>query len=388
MMDKLIEQMLYLIACALHDVTPDDEKLENLDLTALYKLASAQSLTAMICIALEATAIFENADPEIVKRWKDAKNKAIRKNILLDAERAQILHEMDQAGIWYMPLKGSVLKEFYPKFGMRQMVDNDILYDAAFQFQLKEIMVKRGYKTKSIGKGPHDTYHKPPIYNFEMHTALFGSSNGPAWAAYNADVRKKLIADPANPYALHFTDEDFSIYMTAHAYKHYQSEGNGLRMLVDSYVLNRAKGSAWDREYMQSELDALGIAEFEEQSRTLSEKLFGTARAVSMTELTEPESEMLLYCARSGTHGTMQNWVKNNIKKLQPDGKPVSNRTKLRYYCSRLFPGREWCRTSHPFFYRHPVLLPFFWIYRIVRGVLFRNKRITSEIRTVKNIEK
>lgn len=384
----ILTQMLYLLACALHDTVPDKKELEGLDLFSLYRLASAHALAAMICMALESTGLLETADPEIRKRWKEAKGQAIRKNILLDAERAQILQEMDHAGIWYMPLKGSILKDFYPKFGMRQMSDNDILYDAAFQIQLKKIMIKRGYKAESVGKGSHDTYLKPPVYNYEMHRTLFNTSHDPVWAAYYSDIKKKLVADSSGAHAFRFTEEDFYIYMTIHACKHYKSSGNGLRMLVDSYVLNRAKGNVWNREYLQTELEALGIAAFEEQSRTLAEKLFGTARPVPLTELTPPELEMLLYCTGNGTYGTLQNGLRNKIKKLQPDGKPLSGRTKRRYYCSRLFPGRAWCRLYAPFVYRHPVLLPFFWIYRIVRGVLFKNKLIKLEIESVKNTDK
>ena len=72
-----------------------------------------------------------------------------------------------------MPLKGSILKEWYPKFGMREMADNDILFDATRRQQVRNIFANRGYSIESYNKGNHDAYEKPPIYNFEMHVALF-----------------------------------------------------------------------------------------------------------------------------------------------------------------------------------------------------------------------
>ena len=69
--------------------------------------------------------------------------------MLLDAEREQVFKEMDAAGIWHLPLKGSVLKSLYPKPWMRQMSDNDILFDPEYQSEVKDIMVKRGYLAKS-----------------------------------------------------------------------------------------------------------------------------------------------------------------------------------------------------------------------------------------------
>lgn len=46
---------------------------------------------------------------------------------------------MEQRGIWYLPLKGIILKEFYPSVGMRQMSDNDILFDEAFAEQVRGV---------------------------------------------------------------------------------------------------------------------------------------------------------------------------------------------------------------------------------------------------------
>ena len=70
-------------------------------------------------------------------------------------------------------MKGSILKDWYPKPGMREMADNDILFDSSGRKQVRELFQNRGYKTVSFRKGNHDTYEKPPIYNFEMHVSLF-----------------------------------------------------------------------------------------------------------------------------------------------------------------------------------------------------------------------
>lgn len=379
------EKMVVLIAHALHGTAPEREQVENLDLAALYKLAAAHSLTAVVCMALEAADAFSMADPEVKKRWTDAKNKAIRKNMLLDAERERILKEMERAGIWYMPLKGSVLKELYPRYGMRQMADNDILFDPAGQREVMHLFLKRGYKAKVVGRGNHDVYLKPPVYNFEMHTALFGSAHPEGWAAYYRDVKERLHPDEGKKFGYHFTDEDFYIYITAHAYKHYSICGTGIRSLLDLFVFNWKKGKTLDREYVRAELQKLGIAEFEEKSRCLAEKMFGAAVPLSELALTKEEREMLAYYCGSGTYGTAKLRVKNKLRKLQGDEGPITVRTKLHYFCLRLFPGREWCREPYPLFYRYPFLIPALWMYRIVRSAVFYRKRLGDEIRMVKS---
>lgn len=173
-MEKTSEFLIYLMACSLQGTKPEEALLANIDMEALLRLAKAHSVSAMVCMALEQTDAFQHAAETTRLKWLDCKNKAVRKNMLLDAERHRLEKEFAEHGIWYMPLKGSILKDWYPKFGMREMADNDILFDATRRQQVRDIFVNRGYSIESYNKSSnHDAYEKQPIYNFEMHVALF-----------------------------------------------------------------------------------------------------------------------------------------------------------------------------------------------------------------------
>ena len=52
---------------------------------------------------------------------------SVRKNTYFEAVNQEVLNSIEEAGIWYMLLKGAVLREYYPRFGMRQMSDYGIL---------------------------------------------------------------------------------------------------------------------------------------------------------------------------------------------------------------------------------------------------------------------
>ncbi len=165
-MNVVYKDLVYLLFCAVNDITPDTARVQAIDLDKLYQCAKLHTLRASICIVLERAGI-ENKD------FHQAYKKAVRKNVYFDIERSAILCEFERQCIWYMPLKGSVLKEIYPENGMREMADNDILYDAAKQAKVKKIMLSMGYIAKSVGKSHHDLYTKPPVLNFEFHTYLF-----------------------------------------------------------------------------------------------------------------------------------------------------------------------------------------------------------------------
>lgn len=290
-MEKTSELLIYLMACSLQEIKPEEALLANIDVEALLRLAKAHSVSAMVCMALEQTDAFRCAEESIRLKWLDSKNKAIRKNMLLDAERHQLEKEFAEHGIWYMPLKGSILKDWYPKFGMREMADNDILFDATRRQQVRDIFVNRGYSIESYNKSNHDAYEKQPIYNFEMHVALFHEDRSTPQKKYE-NVVVRLVQDEKLPFRYHFTPEDFYVFVVAHAYKHYSHGGTGIRTLADFYVMNRKLGKTLDWEYVESELRSLGILDYERDSRKLSQKLFGNTKTVLRSELTEEENQM------------------------------------------------------------------------------------------------
>ena len=381
------EQLLYLMACALQGVSAREEILADADLKQLLIMARKHSVASMVCMALEKTAIFADADEAAKKQWLEVKNKAVRKNMLLDAERKAILHELEIQGIWYMPLKGSILKDWYPKPGMREMADNDILFDPSGREQVWEIFQNRGYKTVSFGKLNHDVDEKAPIYNFEMHVSLFLGRYKELAEQYE-NVKELLLPVDGTAYQFAFTPEDFYVFALAHAHKHYSHSGTGVRTLADIYVMDRHLGDIMDRDEVEQKLTQLGIAEYEQHSRVLAEKLFSAVRPLAEIELTEDEKEMLLYYCVATTYGTFDNRVNNRLHDLQENSEDITLWTKLKYCGVRLFPGREFCKLYYPFVYRHPWTLPFFWVWRIVDKGITHRRKVKQELKALKAVSK
>ena len=376
---KTSEHLLYLMACALQGVSAREEILADVNLKQLLIMAGNHSVASMVCMALEKTAIFASADEATKKHWLEAQNKAIRKNMLLDAERKTVLHELEIQGIWYMPLKGSILKDWYPKPGMREMADNDILFDPSGRKQVRELFQNRGYKTVAFRNGNHDTYEKPPIYNFEMHVSLFQWTYKKLNEQYE-NVKENLLPVDGTAYQFTFTPEDFYVFALAHAYKHYCYSRTGIRTLTDIYVMNRHLSDIMDWDEVEKKLTHLGIAEYEQHNRMLAEKLFSSVRPLAEIELTEDEKEMLLYYCDMTTYRTGDDRVNNHLHELQENSEGITLRTKLKYCCVRLFPGKGFCKFDYPFVYKHPWTLPFFWVWRIVHRGITNRKKVKQEL--------
>lgn len=357
---------VYLAACMVNEEKPEPDRVNGMDLARLYGVADRHLLTGIVGYALEEAGV---QSPDFIQ----AKNKAIRKVLLFDTELAAVLQKFEDAAIPYMPLKGSVLKALYPKVGMRQMADCDILIDETRADDVKAIMENLGFTTKSFGASSHDTYHKQPVYNFEIHRELFGESHQESLRVYYRDIRSRLLKDKENKYGYHFSPEDFYIYMIAHEYKHFTGSGTGLRSLLDIYVFLKKHSDTLDLSYIETEMKKLGIDSFEQRNRSLALHLF------SNEPLSEEEEEMLEYIVLSGVYGTINHRVSNTVEKLGGGTKG-----KLRYLLSRAFLPVKAIKGAYPIVYKYKILLPFFYIYRLGKGLLFRQSTIKAELRSLK----
>lgn len=370
-MRKTLYDMLYLVTCGIQQVKPQQSCVDTIDWEKLYKASRAHFLNVLVGMTLK------ESGAKLPKEWEQALSKAVRKNVLFDVERAAVLEEFEKLGIWYMPLKGVILKDYYPKVGMRQMSDNDILFDAKFAGKVREIFRERGYTDTYYGVGNHDVYEKEPVYNFEMHRKLYGEGQEPDWVEYYSNVKDRLLKDEGNAYGYHFSDEDFYVYIISHEYKHYSGGGTGLRSLVDVHFYLQAKRNSLDFNYIEKQCEILGIAEFEKLGRELCKRVFeGEAKFYDeeslKKSLTAEEAEMLEYYLTSGVYGTKKRGMENRIKKFQ---KRTGKTGKFSFVLDRLFPDMSVYRVHYPFFYRHKWLLPVGWLFRLVRMILHPRRR-------------
>lgn len=365
----------YLAACALRNTVPQLE--EELDLEQLYRFCKFHSITAIVAMALESVWKEQPAEPEIMTKWRQARDKAIRKNILLNAERERILAHLEAMGCWYMPLKGSLLQYDYPVFGMRQMSDNDILFDERYQEQVYGFMTADGYEAVHYRQGNHDEYVKKPVYNIEMHKGLFMSSISPELSRYYSDVRRLMRKDADNSFGYHMSQNDSYVYLVAHAYKHYTNSGIGIRNLLDVYVYVSKHEKELDWPYITGELKKMGAGDFEEECRQLGRKLLETPSRTPA--LTQEENNVLDIYFSSGTFGTGQQTVD---KKLE--GARGGLLGKLRYFMKRLFPSVEYMIEMEPDLAQKRWMIPFAYIRRLLRGIFLRQEDIRREINRVK----
>ena len=365
---NISEAVIYLVSCAVDEKIPEKAVVNEMDLKQVYSFASEHMLSAAVAMALEDAGFRDERSSRVISA-------ALRKISVLETEKNMVLQKLEEAKIWYMLLKGAIMKDFYPRAGMREMSDYDILFDAPRAEDVKTIMESLGFFTSAFDFGFHneDGYYKKPVTLFEMHRSLFGARHGKIICDYYKDIKNRLIRDDNTQYSFHFTPEDFYIYLVAHEYSHYSAGGTGLRSLLDVYVF--LKNHELDWLYIESEISKLEMSDFEKANHQLALNLF-TRKA-----LTDKEKKMLDYILASGTYGSTMSMQLNAGQKIAEYGR-------LKYFMKRLTLPYSQMLEEYPVLKKAPYLYPFYWLSRLlIRGLFFRRKQLIAQLKALLNLE-
>ncbi len=367
--------LLYLAACSLNGRSAVLGEMTLRDNHDLLLLSQRHTIGSIISVSLEKTNYNKNTIPEeIQEKWKSVRGAALKRRVLFDTERNRLMKILEQNNIRYCPLKGIILQDLYPMYEMREMSDNDILFDEKKRDVLKKIMLNEGYTLEDHGVTNHDLYTKPPVYNFEFHTRLFMHTFSTRFTDYYNNIQEKLIKNENDSCGYHLSDEDFYIYMTAHAYKHYKEGGTGIRSLTDSFIYNKSKGEKIDRKYINTECKKLGIHLFEKHLRKISYDLFNDPAKtyLNISNLKDKEKKLLSYISFTGSYCTKEDFIKSRIKK---------SGSKTNYMLRRLIPDINYYKEAHPFLYENRIYIPFFLLFRAGKVLLNNRKNLKRELR-------
>ena len=355
--------LLKMLRCSVLDL-PFEETVRDIDWQILFELAKHQEIAAMIYPCVKQA----DCPQDILTAWKQISDWTLRKEILFDAERNAVLTALAEHKVAYIPLKGIVTKNLYPRKGMREFCDNDILIEENKSTIVTSVMAARGYTCHVDEHCHHDCYTKKPFFTFEMHRILFPKKH--RLYPYFSDIRKRAIPSGDTAYSYQMCDEDLYFHILAHFYKHYTNAGTGIRPLADLFLLKRkliTDGTA-DFDQIRKLLHRAGLTEFEDMVSKLTQEIFGEESIII-------DAEQLQYLFDSGLRGKLQNHFDHEIAK----------KGRLHYILSRLFAPTHIMKARFPILKKLPFLLPFFWVVRLFKFMRKDGKRKIIELQALKN---
>lgn len=346
MEQRTIESLFALLCSALLERPLSDTERANFSeeqLPQLIRLAKRHDLEHLLALGLKNNSFTSEKTTEIEKSIFVAAFRCQR----LQSEQEKLCAALEAAAIPFIPLKGAVLRDYYPEAWMRTSCDIDILVREEDAEKAATMLVE-SYGYIIDGKGSHDiSLLAPNKTHLELHYTLIEEGVDQEAMQVLSNVWVTAVKHGESTCWLEMPDEMFYFYHIAHMAKHFEIGGCGVRPLLDIWILDRMDG------VNQSKRDVLleqgGLLKFAKTTRALSKVWFDNE---PMTPLT---LQMQDYILRGGVYGNTENRVA--VQQQKTGGK-------FRYVLSKVFLPYDVIKFHYPVLQRHRWLLPFMQVRR------------------------
>lgn len=369
-MNQITIQILFtLLRSAILGTTLTEEKLKKCSpnvIQDLLKISSKHDISHILILGLKQNDLIpkENADIE--------KNifKAVYRYERLRYEYENLCATLEKAQIPFLPLKGAVIRKYYPEAWLRTSCDVDILVNECDLENAKSVLINENGYTYH-GKGSHDiSFITPNQMHIELHYALV--EDGIANEA--SEILKKVwdSAKVRDGYAFCYemSDEMFYYYHIAHMAKHFEHGGCGIRPFIDLWILDNLPES--DEEKRNALLQRGNLLKFANSARKLSRVWFANEEHDFISKQMED------YILDGGVYGNIENRV---IVQQQKKG------GRIKYIISKIFIPYDEIKFHYPILQKHRWLIPFMEVRRWCKLIFCGHlKRAAKELRYNNNV--
>ena len=244
-------------------------------LEALYRLAAPHDLLHLIAPGLAKLGIGPNDSH--FPLFHKANREAVFRYARLSLDYEQICRTLENARILYIPLKGSVLRDWYPEPWMRTSSDIDILVnreqlDAAATALVEKLHFSRG------NEAHHDiSMFSPAGTHLELHFTVENVDETNAEQAILDQVWAHTLPAPEGIFRRELSDDFFYFYHITHMAKHLLVAECGIRPFLDLWILNHRL--PYDRNTREALLAQGDMLQFARAAEMLAEYWFSDGAA-------------------------------------------------------------------------------------------------------------
>lgn len=312
-----------------------------------------------------------NMEPQLWHHLHQRYGRAVVRDTNQDLALDEICGALSEAGIPHIPLKGSVLKKYYPLPELRYSCDLDILVHENDMPKADAVLEQLGFCADTKDLGIHDIFSRGKIH-IELHKSLLHADNKSF--AFCSEVWEHSRKRTGMTYEIE--EEFLYVYMLAHLRKHILlSGGAGIKLILDIYVMRNFM--ELDREKLNSYCKAASMENFNQCMVRLEQKWFEMRDCnnenVSITE------DIIL---NSGAYADYSVYMKMLMsERTDSDGAGNKSGKFARY----LFPSAKTLKGKYKILEKHPYLLPVMWG---VRFMTTQREKAAEAIAAFKSLEK
>jgi hypothetical protein len=340
-----------------------DEELDECtseNISSVLKIAKKHDISHLIAYAIKQN----NISTVNISEIETLIFTAVFRNKKLNYDYENTVRVLEEAEIPFLPLKGAIIRKYYPETWMRNSCDIDILVRPCDLERACTVLAdKLNYKVED--KGAHDvSIFTPAGMHIELHFDLVEEDR-----ANNASYILNSVWEHASlsenyRFFYEMSDAMFYFYHIAHMAKHFETGGCGIRPFIDLFILDNLH---CDKEKRDALLSTSGLLAFRDVAQELSRVW------LMEKERSELSSKMESFIMDGGVYGSPDNRVLLQQKKKGG---------KFGYLLSRIFIPYNKLKRYYPVLEKHRWLTPVMqirrWFMLLDPSVRFMAKREIS----------
>ena len=325
-------------------------------LPSFLKLSAKHDVVHLLSFGLKKNDLIGKENNDIEKYIL----KAVYRYEKLRYEYEKLCDVLEKAQVPFLPLKGSVIRKFYPEEWMRTSCDIDILVHENDSENAKSVLVKKCRYTYHE-KGSHDiSLFTPTGVHVELHYDLVEDGRANDSSKVLKNIWSKVSKHKGQEYWCEMPDEIYYFYHIAHMAKHFEDGGCGIRPFIDLWILDNIKES--NNEKRNLLLNQGRLLKFAEAARKLSRIWFENEKY----DFTSQQMED--YILRGGVYGSNENRI--TVQQQKKGGR-------IKYALSKIFIPYDVIKFHYPVLQKHKWLTPFMEIRRWFKLIFCGHARRT-----------
>ena len=311
------------------------------DYAQLYKFSRKHDAIHLVAYSLINLGLMPE-DKELFQKFQQGLLFAAYRVEQIQLAQKGAMEILNDNGINFILLKGSVIRDYYPEAWMRTSYDVDVLVKKEDFDKAVEAFDNNGYTVSK--KSAYDILIiAPNDVHIELHFDFHSYNPKLKEAVPVLNIWEQAQHKENQEYVL--SDEMFYYFHIAHMAKHCTIGGCGIKPFVDMLVLYQCKCIPEENKYIKES----GLETFDNHARHILKVWFFGEKHTPITQQIEE------YVFLGGAYGSLKNKVA--VKQLRVGGRKS-------YILSRLFMDYDVLKGVFPILKKHKWLTPVFQVVR------------------------
>ena len=372
-MEQIFKFFLALVKYDLFDVplsVPESLSLTEETLEQLYLLAAKHDLAHLAGDALYKNKLLPK-DSSVAEKFQKAQVTALYRYTQLEHEYKQISRVLQKTEIPYIPLKGIIIRPFYPQPYLRTSCDIDVLIpEKDLEKAIAQLTDELHYTWDGTIQYHDVSLFSPNGFHLELHFNI--NETHETMDRLLSQVWENSSPLEEGSYEYRQSPEFFMFHQVAHMAYHFLGGGCGIRPLIDLYILRQKM--LFDENILQAFCAQCKLDDFYNYAKLLCDVWFGNA---SHSDLT---LQMENYILHGGVYGNLENSI--TVKR-------GADQSAFAYIMSRLFVPYKSLKMRYPVLVKHKWLYPFMTVWRWVETLSpAKRRRASAELKQNRYIKK